>query len=67
MTTSTDGLFPAEPVDPVLPTEGEIAAARTPAGGWTRAQLAQWGVPWPPPSGWKQELVERSRAACGDG
>ncbi|MGO9354981.1 MAG: hypothetical protein ACLP3C_30650, partial [Mycobacterium sp.] len=34
--------------NPVVPTPDEIEAARTPAGGWTRAQLAVWGVPWPP-------------------
>lgn len=37
-------------------SQREILAARTPAGGWTRAQLAEWGVPWPPPRGWKQKL-----------
>lgn len=36
----------------------EIEAARTPAGGWTKDQLAQWGVPWPPPKGWKRKLAE---------
>lgn len=35
----------------------EIEAARTPAGGWTKAQLAQWGVPWPPPKGWIKRLL----------
>lgn len=34
-----------------------IEAARTPAGGWTRATLAEWGVPWPPPKGWKAKLI----------
>lgn len=34
----------------------EIEAARTENGGWTRAQLAKWGVPWPPPKGWKKKL-----------
>lgn len=38
------------------PTKEEIEAARTPNGGWTRETLAQWGVPWPPPKGWKKEL-----------
>lgn len=33
-----------------------IAAAMTPRGGWTKDQLAQWGVPWPPPKGWRQAL-----------
>ena len=41
----------------ISPTAAEIEAARTPAGGWTRDQLAQWGVPWPPPKGWKRALL----------
>lgn len=40
-----------------MPTEAEIEAARTAKGGWTKAQLAKWGVPWPPPKGWKQRLI----------
>jgi hypothetical protein len=39
-------------------TESEIMAARTENGGWTRDQLAAWGVPWPPPKGWKKALIE---------
>lgn len=39
-----------------MPTPAEIEAARSPAGGWTRATLAGWGVPWPPPKGWKWAL-----------
>jgi hypothetical protein len=42
-----------------LPSPEEIEAARTPAGGWKRDQLAAWGVPWPPPKGWKDELTRR--------
>jgi hypothetical protein len=38
-------------------TTAEIEAARTPNGGWTKAQLAKWGVPWPPPKGWKAKLT----------
>ena len=38
-------------------TREEIEAARTPKGGWTRAQLEVWGVPWPPPKGWLRALV----------
>jgi hypothetical protein len=34
----------------------QIEKARTERGGWTRAQLAEWGVPWPPPKGWKKRL-----------
>ncbi len=36
----------------------EIEAARTSRGGWTRESLARWGVPWPPPKGWKKALIE---------
>ncbi|WP_326844566.1 hypothetical protein OHB33_41195 (plasmid) [Streptomyces sp. NBC_01558] len=50
-----------------LPSPEEIAAAATPKGAWTRAQLAEWGVPWPPPKGWKGELIERWKAAQQDG
>src|ERR1700740_1210752 len=39
----------------------EIEAARTPAGEGTRAQLASWGVPWPPPKGWKYRLKSGSQ------
>jgi hypothetical protein len=42
------------------PTLQEIEAAKTPAGGWTREQLAQWGVPWPPPKGWKKRLLREA-------
>jgi hypothetical protein len=38
-------------------TESEIEGARTEKGGFTRATLASWGVPWPPPAGWKQALL----------
>ena len=39
------------------PSADEIEAARTPVGGWSREQLAAWGVSWPPPKGWKQALT----------
>lgn len=38
----------------------DIEARRTPRGGWTREQLAEWGVPWPPPKGWKKRLENES-------
>lgn len=41
------------------PSPAEVIAARTPAGGWTRAQLAAWGIEWPPPKGWKKMLERR--------
>jgi len=31
------------------PSPEEVERARTPGGDWTKQQLAQWGVPWPPP------------------
>jgi hypothetical protein len=42
------------------PTREEIAAAR-----FTRARLASWGVPWPPPKGWREELEARADAKAG--
>lgn len=39
-------------------TEAEIDAAKTEFGGWTRETLAEWGIPWPPKSGWRQRLVQ---------
>jgi hypothetical protein len=44
---------------PYTPSPREIAEAKTPNGGWTRRQLAAWGVPWPPPDGWKKALEEK--------
>ncbi|GIF14927.1 hypothetical protein Ate01nite_49590 [Actinoplanes teichomyceticus] len=41
----------------------EIEAAKTPKGGWTKATLAAWGVPWPPPPGWKDELIRCRQAS----
>ena len=38
-------------------TAEEIEAARSEAGGWTKETLAAWNVPWPPPKGWKADLI----------
>jgi 5-methylcytosine-specific restriction endonuclease McrA len=38
-------------------TREEIERNRTPNGGFTRATLAQWDVPWPPPKGWMARLI----------
>lgn len=40
-----------------LLTLEEFNAARSPKGGHSRATLASWGVPWPPPKGWKKQLL----------
>ncbi len=34
-----------------------IQLASTRNGGFTRAQLEVFGIPWPPPRGWKRGLV----------
>ncbi|RSS79406.1 hypothetical protein [Streptomyces sp. WAC06614] len=39
-----------------VPSPDEVSAAQTANGGWTKSQLAEWGVPWPPPSGWRKRL-----------
>jgi hypothetical protein len=42
----------------VLPSPEEIIAGRTGNGGWKRSVLEQWGVPWPPPKGWRRRLED---------
>jgi hypothetical protein len=39
------------------PTRDEVMALRTVEGGWTAAQLAKWGVSWPPSKGWIERLT----------
>jgi len=46
-----------------MPTAAEIEAGRTKRGGWTRKQLAKWGVSWPPPKGWRRRLEQEKRAS----
>ncbi len=38
-------------------TREEVEAGRSPAGGFTKKQLAKWAVPWPPPDGWLRTLL----------
>lgn len=45
-----------------IPSPAEVVEKMTPAGAWTAAQLAEWGVPWPPPHGWRRELERRWQA-----
>lgn len=40
----------------IVPSPEEIESAKTDAGGWTAIQLAEWGVSWPPPYGWRWRL-----------
>lgn len=39
-------------------TQKKIDAEMTANGGWTKATLAEWGVAWPPPKGWRKALIE---------
>ena len=39
--------------DVIKPSPSDILKLKTVRGGWTRASLAEWGIPWPPPKGWK--------------
>lgn len=39
-------------------TREDIEKHRSPAGGFTKPQLAQWGVAWPPAKGWLKRLVD---------
>lgn len=39
----------------------EIRAGASERGGYSRAQLWEWGVPWPPPKGWKKRLAGSTR------
>lgn len=46
-------------------TEDEVEAATTSKGGFSRASLEELGVPWPPPSGWRRAITQRSKnKAC---
>lgn len=40
-------------------TKEMIEAGKSLRGGWSKAQLAMLGVPWPPSSGWKSVVVGR--------
>lgn len=40
-----------------LPSPAQVRAAMTDAGGWSAAQLAEWGVQWPPLIGWRAWLA----------
>lgn len=44
----------------------EIEAARSKNGGWTKKQLARWGVPWPPPPGWRRALLRDEDTSDAD-
>lgn len=43
------------PTTPV-PSPREVDNGKTAKGGFTAKTLAGWGVPWPPPAGWQEQL-----------
>ena len=45
----------------------QLEAGKTSRGGWTRAQLAEWGVPWPLPHGWRRWILENGFPYRGPG
>ena len=43
-----------------VPSPEEVEAFRSGVNdGWSRAQLAEWGVPWPAPARWREDLEQR--------
>ncbi len=55
------------PVRSLPASIAELEASRTDKGGWGRKQLAEWGVPWPPPKGWKSRLESRIQSKSPSG
>ena len=43
------------------PTLEEIENSKSANGGYTKAQLAQWGISWPPEKGWLSNLKKQAR------
>jgi hypothetical protein len=39
----------------------KIESLKTDKGGWTKDSLKSLGVEWPPPSGWKNKLLQEAR------
>jgi len=57
-----------------IPSPEEVIAKGTPCGppgsgyySWKRKTLEEWGVPWPPPKGWKSRLREQWLAQSPEG
>lgn len=48
-----------------LPSPDDILAASSAGGGWSARQLAEWGIPSPPPKGWRVDLETRWAKAHG--
>jgi hypothetical protein len=55
--------IPTEYVPSAVLTDADIERGKSARGGFTRKQLARWGVSWPPPKGWRRKLTGRSRSS----
>lgn len=44
-------------------TKKQILECRSPAGGWTKKQLAILGIEWPPEKGWMWRAVAKDITA----
>ena len=47
---------------PAPSPEAVTAASTSPSGAWTAKRLRAWGIRWPPPKGWRQELARKHAA-----
>ncbi len=43
----------------MIPSPEMVEQYRTANGGWRREDLGRWGVPWPPPHGWREQLKRK--------
>lgn len=43
-------------IDP-LPVSPDLESLKRSIKGWTREKLASYGIPWPPPRGWRKQLL----------
>ena len=47
-----------------VPAPETVAISGGAAGAWTAATLAEWGIPWPPPHGWRRTLGDLHAAGA---
>jgi hypothetical protein len=61
----SDTFVKFEPSCVVEDDPGEVVRHAAPRvrrpNGYTRAKLAEWGIPWPPPKGWRKKLIAAGR------
>lgn len=51
-----------KPSDVWTPSPEQVLEHRSARGGWTRLKLTEWGIPWPPPNGWRRHLEQKWKA-----